>query len=202
MSDLFREQYVDLATREERIRLFGEECLSTIPEDRLADGLTLEIGCGHGHWLTAYSESSPEEACIGIDLITKRIEKSNKKKKRRDLPYLFFFKTEAKEFLENLPDSLILKRTVLLFPDPWPKKRHHKRRLIQHPFLDLLAARSVPNAELCFRTDHQDYFSWSVDQINCIDSWRIDPEAAWPFEHETFFQNILPEYQTLIAKLH
>lgn len=202
MSDLFREQYDDLATRQERIRNFGEECLSMIPERCLAEGLTLEIGCGHGHWLTAYSESNPEDACIGIDLITKRIDKSNKKKEKRALPYLFFFKTEAKEFLENFPDSLSFKRTVLLFPDPWPKKRHHKRRLIQHPFLDLLAARSVPNAELCFRTDHQDYFSWALDQINCIDSWHLDPEAAWPFEHETFFQNILPEYQTLIAKLH
>ena len=202
MSDLFREQYVDLATRKERIRLFGEECLSTIPNGSLADGLTLEIGCGHGHWLTAYSESNPNEPCIGIDLITKRIEKSNRKRERLDLPYLFFFKTEAKEFLENLPDSLILKRTVLLFPDPWPKKRHHKRRLIQRPFLDLLAARSVLNAELCFRTDHQDYFSWAVDQVNCIDSWRIDYKATWPFEHETFFQNILPEYQNFIAKLH
>ena len=159
MSDLFREQYVDLATRKERIRLFGEECLSTIPNGSLADGLTLEIGCGHGHWLTAYSESNPDEPCIGIDLITKRIEKSNRKRERLDLPYLFFFKTEAKEFLENLPDSLILKRTVLIFPDPWPKKRHHKRRLIQHSFLDLLALHSVPNAELCFRTDHEDYFT-------------------------------------------
>jgi|TARA_B100001094_G_scaffold113368_1_gene109285 tRNA (guanine-N7-)-methyltransferase len=202
VSDLFREQYVDLATREERIRIFGEECLSIMPERCLEEGLTLEIGCGHGHWLTAYSESKPEDACIGIDLITKRIDKSNRKKEKRNLPYLFFFKTEAQEFLENFPHSISFKRTVLLFPDPWPKKRHHKRRLIQHPFLDLLAARSVPNAELCFRTDHQDYFSWAVDQINCIDSWNLDPEAAWPFEHETFFQNILPEYQTLIAKLH
>ena len=202
MSDLFREQYVDLTTRKERIRLFVEECLSTIPNGILADGLTLEIGCGHGHWLTAYSKSYSNDPCIGIDLITKRIEKSKRKRERLDLPYLFFFKTEAKEFLENLPDSLILKRTVLLFPDPWPKKRHHKRRLIQRPFLDLLAARSVANAELCFRTDHQDYFSWAVDHVNCNDSWRIDSKATWPFEHETFFQNILPEYQTFIARLH
>ena len=202
MSDLFRKQYVDLATRVERIRLFGKKCLSTIPDRCLADGLTLEVGCGHGHWLTAYSESNPDYPCIGIDLITKRIEKSNRKRERLGLPYLFFFKTEAKEFLENLPDSLILKRTVLLFPDPWPKKRHHKRRLLQRPFLDLLAARSVPNAELCFRTDHQDYFSWAVEQINCTDSWRIDIEASFPFEHETFFQSILPEYQTFIAKFY
>tara|TARA_B110000438_G_scaffold100750_1_gene99648 strand:- start:3337 stop:3960 length:624 start_codon:yes stop_codon:yes gene_type:complete len=199
VSDLFREQYVDLATRGERIRLFGEECLSTIPEDRLADGLTLEIGCGHGHWLTAYSEGKPDDPCIGIDLITKRIDKANSKREKRELPYLFFFKTEANEFLKNLPDDLLLKRTVLLFPDPWPKKRHHKRRLIQHPFLDLLASRSVLNAELCFRTDHEDYFAWAMDQVNGIESWNIEPEAVWPFEHETFFQNILPVHQTFIA---
>ncbi len=202
MSDLFRVHHLDRTTREERIRRFCEECISVIPEKNLSDGLTLEIGCGHGHWLTAYSETLPNEPCIGIDLITKRIEKSNIKKTKRKLPFLFFFKTEAVEFLRCLPETIRIKRSIILFPDPWPKKRHHKRRLIQRPFLDLLAARSVPNAELCFRTDHQDYFSWSVDQVNGADSWHIDPDAVWPFEHETFFQNILPEYQTFIASHH
>ena len=199
MSDLFRDQYVDLATRRERIRLFGEECLLTIPGGRLADGLTLEIGCGHGHWLTAYSESKPDDPCIGIDLITKRIDKANSKRKKRKLPYLFFFKTEANEFLESFPKDFLFKRTILLFPDPWPKKRHHKRRLIQLSFLEMLACRSLPSAELCFRTDHEDYFRWALDKVKDSKSWKLKTEAVWPFEHETFFQNMLPMHQTFIA---
>ena len=199
MSDAFREEYGTPEARRERIRAFGEECLVSIPENRRQNGLTLEIGCGHGHWLTAYSESMPEETCIGIDLNTKRIEKARSKREKRGLPLLFFFKAEAMEFLEHLPETLRLRRTVLLFPDPWPKKRHHKRRLIRQPFLDLLASRSIPKAELCFRTDHEGYFDWTVKHINEIECWNIQSEVAWPFEHETFFQKILPEHQSFLA---
>ena len=121
MSDLFREQYVDLATRGERIRLFGEECLSTIPEDRLADGLTLEIGCGHGHWLTAYSEGKPDDPCIGIDLITKRIDKATVKGKSANFLIFSFLKRKPMSFLKTCLTIYFLKELFSCFPIHGPR---------------------------------------------------------------------------------
>ena len=131
--------------------------------------------------------------------MTKRIQKAENKRRKRNLSSLFFFKTEALEFLEAMPETLRFRRIIVLFPDPWPKKRHFKRRLVQPAFLDLLHSRSLPGGELCFRTDYGPYFDWAVERVEDHDFWILRDEAPWPFEHETFFQNILPEHQSFLA---
>jgi len=160
---------------------------------------TLEIGCGHGHWLAAYADAHPQEFCVGVDLITRRVEKSNRKKSLRGLTNLRFLKAEAMELLESLPHTIILEKVFVIFPDPWPKKRHYKRRLIQNGFLDMLARFTDGNSTLFFRTDDENYFSWAIDKVAGHPLWERDETACWPFEHETFFQNILPEYHSLVA---
>ncbi len=199
MSDVFRQQYASPEERRDRVRAFCEACLDEVSEEAGNRGFTLEIGCGHGHWLVAYAETRPQEACIGLDLMTKRIEKAEKKRRKRNLTSLFFFKTDAVEFLECAPEELRFCRIVVLFPDPWPKKRHFKRRLIRPAFLELLHSRSLPEAELCFRTDYGPYFDWAVEHVEEHDLWNLRDEAPWPFEHETFFQNLLPEHQSFVA---
>ena len=72
---------------------------------------------------------------VGIDLITKRVSKATAKKEKRNLSNLFFYKAEAVEFISLIPDSIKIQNTFVMFPDPWPKHKHHKRRLIQHDFL-------------------------------------------------------------------
>lgn len=162
--------------------------------------LTLEIGCGHGHFLAAYAAAQPEKFCIGVDLLTKRIERGNRKRDRQGLANLDFIKAEANELLAAIPDNHRLSEIFFLFPDPWPKTRHHKNRLIQTALLDRLAALSLPGkTRLHFRTDHADYFTWSTDLLRAHPAWEILPEAPWPFEQETFFSQLLPEYQSLIA---
>ena len=71
-----------------------------------SDGITrvLEIGCGHGHYLSDYASAHPEEHCIGIDLLNRRVEKADRKKEKRELSKLQFLKAEAVEFLETLPE--------------------------------------------------------------------------------------------------
>ena len=168
----------------------------------LFDGIekiTLEIGCGHGHWLVGYSGAHPDEFCVGIDLKTKRIERARRKSERLRLDNLYFLKTEAGEFLQAMPSELKLERVIVIFPDPWPKKRHHKNRLIQQRFLDALGDRTVPGAQLCFRTDHRPYFQWAVEHIDAHPAWQIQQGAPWPFENETIFQSILKRYSSLVA---
>ena len=168
----------------------------------LFDGIeriTLEIGCGHGHWLVAYAGAHPDEFCVGIDLKTKRIERARRKSDRLRLENLHFLKAEAGEFLQAMPSELKLERVIVIFPDPWPKKRHHKNRLIQPRFLNALGERTTPGARLCFRTDHRPYFQWAVEHIESHPVWRIRPEVPWPFEKETFFQSILKRHSSLVA---
>ncbi|MDR2983062.1 MAG: tRNA (guanosine(46)-N7)-methyltransferase TrmB [Puniceicoccales bacterium] len=163
--------------------------------------ITLEIGCGHGHFLAAYAEAFPEKYCIGVDLLTKRIERGNRKRDRGEFTNLDFIKAEATELLEAIPPHIHLAEIFFLFPDPWPKKRHHKNRLIQAAMLDRLAALSLPGqTRLHFRTDDADYFAWSMNLVSKNPAWKLLPEAPWPFEQETFFSKILPVYQSLIAQ--
>jgi len=178
--------------------VFWEECQKEgLPED----GVTLELGCGHGHWLTAYAEEKPRRLCVGADLITKRIERANRKKEKRNLPRLHFLKAEAMELIKGMATGETLNETILLFPDPWPKKRHHKRRLVTGEFLDMLAERTVIGGKLYFRTDHEEYFAWTMEKVSKHASWRLLPEEKWPFEHETYFQNILPKHQSITAEV-
>jgi len=178
--------------REELARLCGEE----FPEP---EAITLEIGCGHGHFLTAYAEAHPNERCVGIDILAKRVRKGEAKANRRSLDNLCFIKAEALEFLDVLPEHVTLQRTFLLFLDPWPKKRHWKNRIVQAPLLDRLAARS-PQGQLYFRTDHEGYFEWAVEHICAHPEWEIDDEAPWPFEAPSFFQDLMESWQSLCAR--
>jgi tRNA (guanine-N7-)-methyltransferase len=161
--------------------------------------IIFEVGCGHGHLLTAYAAAHPETRCLGVDLVTKRIERAVRKQTRLALDNLVFLKADAAEILAMLPPHVRLAGIFVLFPDPWPKKRHHRRRLLQTDLLDALAARSVPGAWLALRTDDVAFFTWAKTQINNNLSWNITPGLVWPFEHTSYFQEIKGPHQSLVA---
>ena len=162
--------------------------------------IVFEAGCGHGHWLTDYAEVNPSVFCIGIDLISWRIRKGNEKKVKRGLKNLQFYKAELSEFLGALPAAIRFDRTILLFPDPWPKAKHHRRRMIQPSFLDEVARRTERGGEFCFRSDDLPYFDWTVEHLTEHSEWEIDQLAQWPYESETYFQNLMDEHHSLVAK--
>jgi tRNA (guanine-N7-)-methyltransferase len=176
--------------------------LRTALERALPPGASFvgEIGCGHGHFLTAYAAAHPGEQCVGIDLRGERIARAVRKRDRAALPNLHFFHAEAHDFLAALPAGAVFSAVVLLFSDPWPKRRHHKNRLFQPAFLDALAARAGQGTRLYFRTDHRDYFAQAANVIAEHPAWQMDPVAPWIFELETVFQARAPAYQSLVAK--
>ena len=133
---------------------------------------TLEIGSGHGDFLVNYATNFPDRFCIGIDLITQRIEKSKKKAQRASLNNCDFLKARAEEFLECQPDDFLWDEIIVLYPDPWPKKRHHKNRLFQMDFLTLLARRVTPGAKIHFETDYEEYFSEVCERISAHPDWN------------------------------
>jgi tRNA (guanine-N7-)-methyltransferase len=162
-------------------------------------GITFELGCGHGHWLAAYAAAHPEEFCVGIDLITHRVERSVRKQTLGKLDNVIFLKAEATEFLEALPAEVSLAKIFILYPDPWPKKKHHKNRFINAENLARLAAHAAPGARLHFRTDNADYFAWTGEHLAAHPGWRVEPAAAWPFEQKTFFEERMKERRDMFA---
>lgn len=161
--------------------------------------MTLEIGCGHGHYLTAYAQQYPDSNCLGIDLVSRRITKALQKRDKRKLANLHFIKAEVKEFMSIWPKRLSIERIFILFPDPWPKKRHTKNRIIQPALLDILAERADADTTLHFRTDHAGAFEWGEEVISSHPGWHPDPQVEWPFENPSYFQDLFDSYQSLSA---
>ncbi|HVU36474.1 MAG TPA: tRNA (guanosine(46)-N7)-methyltransferase TrmB [Opitutaceae bacterium] len=158
-----------------------------------------EVGCGHGHFLTAYASANPDRVCVGIDLIGERIERANKKRDRAKLGNLHFIQAEARLFLEALPAAARATGIFVLFPDPWPKLRHNKHRIIQPEFLSAAAERAELGCPLYFRTDFTAYFESARDVIATHPDWRIVLEP-WPFEFVTVFQQRAPSFHSLVAR--
>lgn len=182
---------------ETRLARLREELPALLPP--APTSLTLEIGCGHGHFLTAYAEAHPEQCCLGVDILNDRLERAARKRDRAGLTNLHFHKAEAMELLDCLPAATRFTTVFLLFPDPWPKKRHHKNRLVRAEFLAALVPHMVPGGRFCFRTDHREYFAAAQEVIATHPAWRIDPTVKWPFEMPTVFQLKAQDYQSLVA---
>ncbi|MCS6243984.1 MAG: SAM-dependent methyltransferase [Opitutus sp.] len=162
--------------------------------------LTLEIGSGHGHYLTAYAEAHPQKFCIGIDIIGDRLERSARKSTRAALTNIAWVHAEVTLFLEALPADTRLAEIFLLFSDPWPKRRHCKNRVLQTEFLTLLASRAGEGARFCFRTDHVEYFDYAQKIAVAHADWQV-AEEVWPFELASVFQDRAENgHQSFIAR--
>ena len=195
--DFFLQSHRDKQLRKQRIKDFIGS-IFTKPSGNETINFNLEIGCGHGHWLTSYAENEPSNNFIGVDLITKRIEKAISKATKRNLKNIFFIKADAIEFLSCLPKYIRVDNCYIMYPDPWPKKKHHKRRLVQKEFLQILAESASEKAQLFFMTDHQQYFEWAKSEILNSNSWTIH-NNEWPHHANSYFSNILPKNQFLCA---
>ena len=158
----------------------------------------LEIGCGHGHLLTAYAEAHPEKTCIGIDIIADRITRANRKMNRARLANVHFINTSAEDFFAIFPSQITISELFILFPDPWPKRRHHKNRLMQTEFLSRLSRWVTPSSRLYFRTDDLAYFTATEAIVSAHPAWSLH-SSPWAFEFTTVFQARASSHHSLVA---
>jgi tRNA (guanine-N7-)-methyltransferase len=161
---------------------------------------TWEVGSGHGHFLTAYSKAHPDQICIGIDIMSERVGRANRKRERARLANLHFIRADAEDFLAVLPEGSRFNSIFVLFPDPWPKRRHHKNRVVNPGFLSGVASRCAKGAFLYFRTDHEPYFLDVSAMVRDHGDWREHDEKALPLEEPTVFQKRAQGHFTLVAK--
>jgi tRNA (guanine-N7-)-methyltransferase len=163
-----------------------------------AGAFTWEVGCGHGHFLAAYAEAHPGRCCIGVDIASDRIGRAERKRARARLGNLHFLQADAVAFLAALPAHARLSEIYVLFPDPWPKRRHHKNRVLQPSFLAEMAKRAGQGARLFFRTDVRTYFAYVEDLIKSMPEWEL-VDGPWSFEVSTVFQARAPSHRSLVA---
>lgn len=131
----------------------------------------LEIGSGHGDFLAQYAQAFPDKFCLGIDIINKRVQQAQRKVQHLDNSS--FIKAEADELLACLPEDVVWDEIFVLYPDPWPKRRHCKNRLFQADFLTQLAKLTRPHACLNFETDFQPYYESVCQLIQSHPSWQL-----------------------------
>lgn len=117
----------------------------------------LEIGFGMGHSTAAIAQASPDLDFLGIEVHPPGVGALLQRIEALALANVRIVQHDAVEVLEHMLAPGSLAGAMVFFPDPWPKKRHHKRRLIQPPFVSLLASRLAGGATLHLATDWEPY---------------------------------------------
>ena len=121
--------------------------------------LEVELGCGDASFLAEYARRQPQINFIGVERLLGRIKKLDRKGRRAGLVNLRGVRIESAYFLQYLLPPHAAAALHIYFPDPWPKKKHRKHRLINERFPDLARAALAPGGVVYLRTDDADYFA-------------------------------------------
>ncbi|SKA40940.1 tRNA (guanine-N7-)-methyltransferase [Enhydrobacter aerosaccus] len=159
-------------TKIDLARLFG----GAVPPD----GIWLEVGFGAGEHLVWQAEHHPGIGLIGCEPYINGVAKCLAHIERMGVGNVRLFTDDARFVMAALPPQS-LSRAFVLFPDPWPKTRHHKRRFVQRRNLDVLARLMRPGAELRLATDDPSYLPWMVEHA-CTHpafEWLAERPADW-----------------------
>lgn len=127
--------------------------------------LVVEIGFGNGAALVWMAANEPDKNFIGIEVHEPGVGRLLRDIQEKGLANVRVAMRDAVEVLAGQVPAGCLSEARIYFPDPWPKKRHHKRRLVQAGFIDLLAERIRPGGLLHLATDWQPYADWMLEQL-------------------------------------
>lgn len=173
--------------------------------DPKRDEIWLEIGFGAGEHLAARALERPNAGIIGCEPFINGVAKLLTRIDEDGLSNVRIHDGDARDLLDALADNCI-DRVFILYPDPWPKTRHHKRRFISRDNLNQLARIMRPGAELRFASDIADYVRWTLDHLRrdrrfewtaetAVD-WR-NPPNGWPgtrYEAKALAAGRVPTY--------
>lgn len=152
--------------------------------------LEIDLGCGDGSFLVAMAAHHPERNFLGVERLLGRIEKTSRRISALHLTNAKVLRLESSYTLAWLLPPASVSRLHLLCPDPWPKKKHHKRRLFHDPeFLSGLARVLQPGAEFLLKSDDTAYFEDAVEVMGTQpDFARLDWAADAFFYPQTAFE--------------
>jgi tRNA (guanine-N7-)-methyltransferase len=149
----------------------------------------LEIGFGGGEHMATQAERHRDVLVLGAEPFQNGVASAVRHIEERGLTNVRVHDGDVRDLIARLPDAS-LARVFILFPDPWPKARHHKRRLVQAETVAELARVLRPGGRLRFASDWADYVDWALARITANPAFRWTAEAAadWrlpPADHVT-----------------
>ena len=161
----------------------------------------IEVGMGKGRFIIDMAKLHPEINYIGIEKYSSVLVRAIEKQTEEQLPNLVFIRMDA-EAIENVFDEGEVDYIYLNFSDPWPKDRHAKRRLTSHQFLERYDQFLAPSGHLEFKTDNQDLFTFSLEEIGNSDIWHVDASTR-DLHHDPAMNqnNIMTEYEEKFSSL-
>ncbi len=161
--------------------------LPTAPtiEENLDQTWNLEIGPGKGEFILSMAESHPEQNFVAIELKRGRFERIARRAENRELKNLYVILGDARECLYRLFQPKLFQKIYILFPDPWPKNKHAKHRLLKPELIRQLKEFLKPNGEIFCATDAGDYSEEIVSAFEVVGEFeknRIDSLYPTYFE--------------------
>lgn len=181
--------------------LISPATLFTTPKTKI----WLEIGFGGGEHLAAQAEQYPDIGFIGCEPFINGVANLTSLVSEKNLENIRIVMDDARLLLARLPDQS-LDRVFILFADPWPKKRHNKRRIIQAQTIEEVARLLPVNGKLHIATDDPDYLAWILEVMEQSPQFKMDLEGradiferppSWPqtrYEQKALFQGRSPGY--------
>jgi tRNA (guanine-N7-)-methyltransferase len=171
------------------------------------ESIHLEIGYGGGEHLAMQAAEAPRTGFIGCEAFVNGTAKLLAQAERADLDNVRLWDDDAKRVVDWLPAASI-DRAYILYPDPWPKRRHRKRRFLQAEMLERIARILKPGAELRFATDIDDYAAFVLARVARSPSLQWTARSAkdwlqpWPrwegtrYERKAIAAGRVPTYLT------
>ena len=148
----------------------------------------MELGSGDGSFLLQWAARNPERNYLGVERLKGRVTKIDRKGRRAGVTNLRGLRLEANYVLEWMIPPGALAALHVYFPDPWPKTRHHKRRLVQKPFTTLAARALGPAGVLYLRTDHVEYAAQMQEVMQAADAFGPITESEELLSVKTDFE--------------
>ena len=149
--------------------------------------INLEIGFGSGDFIFNSSIKNPDTLYLGVEVflngvasLLDKVENYSPNSKTKAIPNLHIYNGNVYHLLEIFKENLF-DNIYILFPDPWPKSRHHKRRLINQDNLNLFSKILKPTGNLRFVSDHYDYVEWALEHLMASNNFSWNPEEVKDF---------------------
>jgi tRNA (guanine-N7-)-methyltransferase len=150
--------------------------------------LEVELGSGDGSFLVAYAKQNPERNFLGVERLLGRIRKTARKSVRASLTNLRGIRIESSYLLEFLLPRNSVSALHIYFPDPWPKRKHQRHRLINERFPVLASQALVPGGKIYLRTDHSEYYAQMLEAFRSSALYR-------PVDTPRSLQEILTDFE-------
>ena len=171
---------------------FNEFPLNYIDVFDNVNPVTIEIGFGMGAATAIIAQNNPEKNYLGLEVHRPGVGRLLNEIEDKNLSNLYIIEHDAIEVLEKMIPDNSVNAFHIFFPDPWPKKKHHKRRLVQRPRTDLLAKKLAPGGYIYMATDWEPYAEFALEELTLTKGLKNKYDGYAPHQEwrpETKFEN-------------